>query len=82
MTRLRDGLRGMLGAYPSTLQQNEAALAKLEAAVAAGSAEEGTSERRRRQALHVVSGEQRLLQSAIEWLEVRLVQARVDGLVV
>ena len=67
--RLRAGLDEMLSGYPASLQQNEEALAALEAAPAHAAGGEAQASRRRRHALHVIVGEQRILQRGLHILE-------------
>ena len=73
VARLRGGLREMLSKYPQTLAQNTSALAALGTPSSAEESEaEATARRRRHDALVVVSGEQRILQNAIESLDAEM----------
>lgn len=72
LIQLHEHLRQMLALYPTTLEQDEAALRAAEAVVSAT-----TAERRRGSALRVLAGEKHIYARAIAWLE-----SRIDALTV
>ena len=62
----------MLAAYPQTLAESTRALAGLSAPAPGCHEAEAEAHRRRNDALVVVSGEQRILQSAIDALDAEI----------